>query len=206
MSGGLRKRQSGRISIHPRRSCERRPKMLSLTPLALLFQSTPLLRAATHRRKNRRGLQRVSIHAALASGDSLWRFLRYLQICFNPRRSCERRPVTAFLRVWSWLFQSTPLLRAATNNRLYVLVVELVSIHAALASGDLAQIGALPNTIVSIHAALASGDHIRRFNVGHLRVSIHAALASGDISSGPDFRPRNCFNPRRSCERRRRGQ
>ena len=61
-------------------------------------------------------------------------------------------------------FQSTPPSRAATEDWLYKLAGYDVSIHAALAGGDVARQGwAAVEYMVSIHA-----------------VSIHAALAGGD--------------------------
>ena len=100
------------------------------------FQSTPLLRAATSH-DDRDIIQAiVSIHAALASGDSRARKITAITLCFNPRRSCERRHTTIWSATAAGLFQSTPLLRAATQPGHRLRKGKAVSIHAALASGD----------------------------------------------------------------------
>jgi len=57
----------------------------------------------------------VSIHAALASGDPDFNGFQHIEDCFNPRRSCERRPFLVLLWLSVAAFQSTPLLRAATT-------------------------------------------------------------------------------------------
>ena len=104
-------------------------------------------------------------------------------MCFNPRRSCERRH------------------RADVHAR----NVDVVSIHAARVSGDL-QLSTMHATrrAVSIHAARVSGDSMpicQRCTVSY--VSIHAARVSGDVPLSARATP-CCFNPRRSCERRHR--
>ena len=122
----------------------------------------------------------VSIHAALASGDGKHPTRRPKAPSFNPRRSCERRPIAAKTVEVCKEFQSTPLLRAATGSGGAVTWRTVVSIHAALASGDVLCPPFLLRDCVSIHAALASGDpQIRKKEQGQAG-----------------------FNPRRSCERR----
>ena len=148
-----------RRRFNPRRSCERRPHWETVRSSGGWFQSTPLLRAATHygdgahhpdgwfqstpllraatRLQILTGIRPgVSIHAALASGDRGRCDSDARADRFNPRRSCERRPAETMLTNGCIMFQSTPLLRAATSKKCVVSWLCPVSIHAALASGD----------------------------------------------------------------------
>ena len=78
----------------------------------------------------------VSIHAPHARGDlGRARPLLWLR-GFNPRPSCEGRPVFCpVVKPLVW-FQSTPLMRGATSRALVLAAEHLVSIHAPHARGD----------------------------------------------------------------------
>ncbi len=101
-----------------------------------LFQSTPLLRGATHCGPTGGLLLVVSIHAPLARGDPFANLHAHNLLSFNPRPSCEGRPGGLRLKPPVMLFQSTPLLRGATGIATNYFREGWVSIHAPLARGD----------------------------------------------------------------------
>ena len=102
----------------------------------------------------------------------------------------------------SGLFQSTPLLRGATVVHVHADLVRDVSIHAPLARGDIIFIGCSMDRYVSIHAPLARGDFLRQLFQQRQRVSIHAPLARGDFRRAFETTLPRGFNPRPSCEGR----
>ena len=123
----------------------------------------------------------VSIHAPLARGDLLDAKSSGFFRCFNPRPSCEGRPIIPAATFLPRVFQSTPLLRGATAFGTRSPVVFLVSIHAPLARGDMRTETRDEAFVVSIHAPLARGDD---------RLGLPTSKSMG-------------FNPRPSCEGRR---
>ena len=174
--------------FNPRRSCERRLSAYIANPGRFCFNPR---RSCERRRRPR---PQTTIPGA----------------SFNPRRSCERRRTAVMRNIKSPRFQSTPLLRAATYLIIFLTSCDIVSIHAALASGDLwdrvqAKIRVrfnprrscerrptqyayrVASPVVSIHAALASGDLNKQRNQITGIVSIHAALASGDCEDAHLF-------------------
>ena len=101
----------------------------------------------------------VSIHAPHARGD-----LGSPRPCrrtprFNPRPSCEGRLPPANSIDKSHVFQSTPLMRGATSDSSYGTPIELVSIHAPHARGDMRYWRVVARSQVSIHAPHARGDN-----------------------------------------------
>ena len=166
------------------------------------FQSAPLLRGATGHIVIRIRLVAVSIRAPLARGDGFVNgFSRLAQVSiraplargderrlipfpltgrFNPRPSCEGRPLGFAGLVREHMFQSAPLLRGATACQLAPSPPTKVSIRAPLARGDRDCREPSRPRLVSIRAPLARGDDI---------LAIRGAQASG-------------FNPRPSCEGR----
>ncbi len=100
------------------------------------FQSAPLLRGATFCFHRSSWLVGVSIRAPLARGDVYVLNVILRNVGFNPRPSCEGRPVSiSFCRMDS-TFQSAPLLRGATAVCEYSWRGFVVSIRAPLARGD----------------------------------------------------------------------
>ena len=81
-------------------------------------------------------LDRISIHAAREGGDLLY--------------------FDCFLH--SWLFQSTPPVKAATSSRVRSTVSYIISIHAAREGGDPVIIHISLKFFISIHAAREGGD------------------------------------------------
>jgi len=189
-----------------------------------MFQFTPVLRRATgifasgflwrggsiHARlatgdifpSNQFASVQVSIHARLATGDFVPIIRRFReQFQFTPvlrRATGGKRCLQSRLK-----FQFTPVLRRATATRYISFIRELVSIHARLATGDVAEDCKPSAHRVSIHARLATGDAsadlpksyegmfqftpvLRRATALAIvrddvcLVSIHARLATGD--------------------------
>ena len=80
------------------------------------------------------------------------------------------------------LFQSTPLSLAETAPQENNIINLMISIHSAIASGDVCIIVKVPFHSISIHSAIASGDS-KVPGYGHKQmISIHSAIASGDVS------------------------
>ncbi len=85
------------------------------SPELILFQSTHLLRGATRSRLSLCKLIVISIHAPLTRCDTLSSVTGSAFSDFNPRTSYEVRLIFRLLRPSTTLFQSTHLLRGATN-------------------------------------------------------------------------------------------
>ena len=101
-----------------------------------MFQSTPLLRGATEELKLFGQTSKVSIHAPLARGD-VSAFSGQFQFIVSIHAPLARGdPSHASLIALSLKFQSTPLLRGATEVLGHVKSRLDVSIHAPLARGD----------------------------------------------------------------------
>ena len=124
-----------------------------------VFQSTHLLRGATNFMSGTSFLRCVSIHAPLARCDVRPITLPGTYFRFNPRTSCEVRQSSMSAASVLSVFQSTHLLRGATdpsrrfdgeircfNPRTscevrraflcFILIIVIVSIHAPLARCD----------------------------------------------------------------------
>ena len=157
-----------------------------------LFVATVSIHAALaggdFRRKTTGVRERVSIHAALAGGDNAYAEVTISANGFNPRRPRGRRHFVLGRTSAGTLFQSTPPSRAATPSKPPLPGWSIVSIHAALAGGDLTREWLLTCHLVSIHAALAGGDNDFRVRKPTVGVSIHAALAGGDVQLQYDGR------------------
>ena len=81
-----------------------------------------------------------------------------------------------------FVFQSTPPVKAATNNMVYIFISIIISIHAAREGGDAVTITVCSSCFISIHAAREGGDRMfqRRFPACK-NISIHAAREGGDL-------------------------
>ena len=188
--------------FNPRASCEARPSGATAVAVTPLFQSTRLLRGATHRR-DRRGVQvaisihaplarrdaegldpgdiaKISIHAPLARRDLLQVFAFTDAFYFNPRASCEARLDAVVVFVYYFRFQSTRLLRGATRGS----AVFKVTLR------------------ISIHAPLARRDYRAMVDFALKDISIHAPLARRDLAALTAEAILGYFNPRASCEAR----
>ena len=105
---------------------------------------------------------------------------RYQYFYFNPRSSCEERPIMPEILSITSLFQSTLLMRGATQGFFSVVSLYCISIHAPHARSDSTMSAADKATHISIHAPHARSDRTKR---GSSRYLPH-------------------FNPRSSCEER----
>ena len=81
-----------RIDFNPRSSCEERQIYITLADDTLVFQSTLLMRGATHAGRNRLPDGCISIHAPHARSDPSTTACDGCRASnFNPRSSCEER-------------------------------------------------------------------------------------------------------------------
>ena len=174
-----------------------------LRGLRLLFQSTPLMRGATiphgahtrgapvsihapHARGDQellRGLRglRVSIHAPHARGDRLAPRRLRRRSRFNPRPSCEGRLGMLPPVMDNDLFQSTPLMRGATQASASRARSCRSFNPRPSCEGRLDGAGRYLCGGVSIHAPHARGDRVQgRLLYKRAVVSIHAPHARGD--------------------------
>ena len=150
---------SASLGFNPRPSCEGRPGESAAASLVARFQSTPLMRGATGVLPRREAACVVSIHAPHARGDFASPRPCRRTPRFNPRPSCEGRLPPANSIDKSHVFQSTPLMRGATSDSSYGTPIELVSIHAPHARGDMRYWRVVARSQVSIHAPHARGDN-----------------------------------------------
>ena len=84
---------AARHDFNPRSSCEERLLPVPLPRLHQTFQSTLLMRGATAADKVRLGTAGISIHAPHARSDSRQGGAGERPQDFNPRSSCEERPL-----------------------------------------------------------------------------------------------------------------
>ncbi len=173
-------RWKGRHCFNPRPSCEGRPRRVRGWPARWPFQSAPLLRGATTKTAackqalavsiraplargdkwlmGTKSDEAVSIRAPLARGDIMSKHSRLSFCCFNPRPSCEGRPGLASLGAWVLVFQSAPLLRGATRNRLRTPRVQAFQSAPLLRGATVDLLLCAGLELVSIRAPLARGD------------------------------------------------
>ena len=135
----------GCCDFNPRSSCEERRAILSEVVPVAEFQSTLLMRGATHEQDKNFGKLAISIHAPHARSDDL-QYLgtdeskisihapharsdaialssSVLSRYFNPRSSCEERQPNKDAPMTPAAFQSTLLMRGATSTIARVLQV-----------------------------------------------------------------------------------
>ena len=124
---------------------------------------------------NSQSSESISIHAAREGGDH------------------SAQPQVADFIV----FQSTPPVKAATNEHERTPFNDDISIHAAREGGDALRSFAIPTVSISIHAAREGGDFAFRNQLRHILISIHAAREGGDRFVRRHKIDRVDFNPRR---------
>ena len=146
-----------------------------------MFQSAPLLRGATLI-KNTVFPSIPTFQSAplLRGATQVGKLSNHTIQCFNPRPSCEGRPICKILNPRDRVFQSAPLLRGATAAAGEAAQREGVSIRAPLARGDPSGTCRPPrcnrfNPRPSCEGRRPSGPPART-----IRVSIRAPLARGD--------------------------
>ena len=189
------------------------------------FQSTPLMRGATVVIGTRDIVRTISIHAPHARGDVIGQIHVTPTVIsihaphargdrplpgshrrcrnFNPRPSCEGRPTRTEAGSCFLLFQSTPLMRGATEAHRLRVAGRKISIHAPHARGDNSLFGAWRKAAHFNPRPSCEGRRPRASPLG---------------TRSPNFNPRpSCegrlfvtgggfgilyFNPRPSCEGR----
>ena len=166
------------------------------------FQSTPLMRGATHPGGHAELRGRVSTHAPHARGD--WPLPRTTapSSSFNPRPSCEGRHGGTKAEMERLMFQSTPLMRGATSNHW------MAPYPTGFQSTPLMR-GATYSLVAWIAYWLFQSTPLMRGateQISELQEAIafqSTPLMRGATRSRPRRRTRGtCFNPRPSCEGR----
>ena len=213
-----------RRSFNSRPSCDGRPgrllrcntsKRFQFTPVlrratfmpcapfsASKFQFTPVLRRATVQNAKRRPTKKVSIHARLATGDTIPSSTSPSP-SFNSRPSCDGRlPFVLWFKPLS-CFNSRPSCDGRPLERGHARDEPVVSIHARLATGDacrqtaVVRVGGF-NSRPSCDGRLGGlvyGHRHRRFQFTPVlrRATWEQLLECVDI---------RCFNSRPSCDGR----
>ena len=100
----------------------------------------------------------ISIHAPHARSDLRYHIPRRVGQNFNPRSSCEERPKNAAGAVRGMLFQSTLLMRGATQPSECTRTPGDISIHAPHARSDTTDTNKRKCGDISIHAPHARSD------------------------------------------------
>ena len=168
--------------FNPRSSCEGRPERVPSVVSDCLFQSTPLMRGATRRPLRCRAAEGISIHAPHARGDRKQKANTTNEGDFNPRPSCEGRLMIMFTSALRLSFQSTPLMRGATDDDPGWLRHRAISIHAPHARGDACACGEsrigdrFQSTPLMRGATMTDMQPEARATI-----SIHAPHARGDL-------------------------
>ncbi len=139
------------------------------------------MRGATLHEHGDRRDRAVSIRAPHARGDRAALALLVALPCFNPRPSCEGRPVRALQAELQLKFQSAPLMRGATVD-VHVDLIVLLFQSAPLMRGATTPIALKGREFeVSIRAPHARGDAQQLRITQPLQVSIRAPHARGDL-------------------------
>ena len=158
------------------------------------------------RRQTARSCRRhtgISIHAPHARGDDDGHAAGSQGHDFNPRPSCEGRRRLCRGGDLMSLFQSTPLMRGATQRS--VLLDRPGEYFNPRPSCEGRQWHLKSTNIQKIFQStplMRGATEAARSNDGVARISIHAPHARGDFTGGQAQFPSQYFNPRPSCEGR----
>ena len=109
---------------------------MSTSKQNMIFQSTLLMRGATNQHDQPPYYFIISIHAPHARSDCTAMFFIRAITYFNPRSSCEERPGPSPSVSTMARFQSTLLMRGATEYGSCNNVTQEISIHAPHARSD----------------------------------------------------------------------
>ena len=146
----------------------------------------------------------ISIHAPHARSDVKGQGYHQLVEYFNPRSSCEERPLSGIVACFVVTFQSTLLMRGATAPYCTSNQACQISIHAPHARSD--QRGLMMSCRPSDFNPRSSCEERRPCTCQSIQqyfISIHAPHARSDLSRASCMSPTSYFNPRSSCEERR---
>ena len=95
-----------------------------------------------------------------------------------PVKAATNNAATNLLNI---TFQSTPPVKAATRTAFWSGEVRVISIHAAREGGDEQRLAKLEARLnISIHAAREGGDSLKTSLFRNILISIHAAREGGD--------------------------
>ena len=203
-SGHPQNRQLQHISIHaPHARSD--ATVADVAVYYKTFQSTLLMRGATGLNSQNRGKQchfnpRSSCEERRASQRTTTS-ARY----FNPRSSCEERLAIVTVEFSPIPFQSTLLMRGATPGAFRPMATEGISIHAPHARSDPGRHCAPVDDPRFQSTLLMRGATAARLSsICAGTISIHAPHARSDCTRHTFTVRKKYFNPRSSCEERRR--
>ena len=145
------------------------------------FQSTLLMRGATAALPAAPARCRISIHAPHARSDHASSARLRRNANFNPRSSCEERPLKYKAKEVLAIFQSTLLMRGATKGA----------------------IDARKDDVFQSTLLMRGATYRRLCTQARFSISIHAPHARSDRIPHDTVTTQRNFNPRSSCEERR---
>ena len=158
-TSGLRRQSASKRNFNPRSSCEERRGTGSSRQIFLHFNP----RSSCE--------ERHVLHYRRAD----WHH-------FNPRSSCEERLEIPHSTPGRTEFQSTLLMRGATEKRSRGREGDVISIHAPHARSDTTDTNKRKCGDISIHAPHARSDAVPwAVHQGDLQISIHAPHARSDV-------------------------
>ena len=147
--------------FNPRSSCEERLFALCLAVLGVAISiHAPHARSDLTDEVNEVRALQISIHAPHARSDSTTIRHHSLSSNFNPRSSCEERLHYYPTPLPQFKFQSTLLMRGATQQPLDIGWRYKISIHAPHARSDYCMDVAKFIILISIHAPHARSDSV----------------------------------------------
>ena len=122
---------------------------------------------------------------------------------FNPRSSCEERPKNAAGAVRGMLFQSTLLMRGATQPSECTRTPGDISIHAPHARSDTTDTNKRKCGDISIHAPHArSDDDVNAISADVVEFQSTLLMRGATLRRHRHKERQRHFNPRSSCEER----
>ena len=192
----------------------------------ILFQSTLLMRGATPGTGLHAACELISIHAPHARSDVVWSktaeivgisihapHARSDESCsssivsdsdFNPRSSCEERQTSSYWLVNLAVFQSTLLMRGATDASCRHDGRNIFQSTLLMRGATALRINSNVGHYFNPRSSCEERRCPRRVSAGTQRISIHAPHARSDARHRTPCCLRVNFNPRSSCEERRR--
>ena len=125
----------------------------------------------------------ISIHAPHARSDATVARSFSPSRNFNPRSSCEERPMVAFMHRHLTDFNPRSSCEERLEGKGISSHLRAISIHAPHARSDMRDAPSFVGVEISIHAPHARSDSKAKFLLNHLLISIHAPHARSDAAS-----------------------
>ena len=188
--------------FNPRSSCEERLGTQSRISTEIISIHAPHARSDLGSGGGRHRRHDISIHAPHARSDCVVRYYRHRIYDFNPRSSCEERPLYPGSTTLDFLFQSTLLMRGATAPQCQQFRRHYFNPRS---SCEERQCGKTHNHISPDFNPRSSCEERHNILASHFNpigISIHAPHARSDSRSGCRRKQTDNFNPRSSCEER----